>query len=73
MGLQDIEKRNRGGSLPSVKVLADVCLAVVLGLISLAVFSPKMASRMDVPFKIFLPLTAILLVGRAVVSSKEQP
>jgi hypothetical protein len=73
MGLQDIEKRNRSGSLPSVKVLADVCLALVLGLVSLAVFSPKMASKLDVPFKIFIPVSAILLLVRAVVVSKEQP
>jgi hypothetical protein len=71
MSLQSIEKRNRG-SLPSVKVTADLCLAIVLGLISLSIFVPKMASHLDVPFKIFLPLSAILLLVRAAVSSKEQ-
>jgi Na+/glutamate symporter len=71
MGLKEVAERNRARSR-QIHVFADVALAVVLALFALVMFKPKMTSSLDVPFKIFVPLSAILLVARAVASSKEQ-
>ncbi|MFN0250205.1 MAG: hypothetical protein ACKV2T_25195 [Kofleriaceae bacterium] len=50
---------------------ADLGLALVLVLVSLVLFKPSIAASLDVPFKLIVPLAAVLLVIRAV--SKETP
>ena len=70
MAFDKIEDRLRSRSR-WVQVAPDVSLAFVLLLITILMLKPRSASSLDVPFKIFIPLSAILLLIRAFMSSKE--
>ena len=71
MGLKEVAQRYSARNR-QLSVVTDLALAVVLALIALIMFKPRMVSSLDIPFKIFIPLSAVLLVARAIASSKEQ-
>ena len=71
MAFDKIEDRLRSRSR-WMYVAADVSLAFVLLLITILMLKPRSASSLDVPFKLIIPLSAILLLVRAFASSKEQ-
>jgi len=64
MGIHDIEARRAAG-LAKIRIAADIALAAVLASILLAWWKPSMADSLDVPLKLLMGITVVLLIVRA--------
>jgi hypothetical protein len=70
MAFEDFAKKKAAGG--AIRPLADVALGVLLVLFLIALLKPSTAETLDVPLKLFVGITALLLFARAASWRSEQ-
>ena len=70
MAFERYEKRNNKG--PAIRAATDAALGVVLVLLLIVFIKPSAGEVLDVPVKLFIGITALLLFVRAASWRSEQ-